>query len=77
LHQSELFLNPFNVPLPLFFFLLHVFDLPNQHLQLPITFLLVLLCVLNHPSVARKLLLESQVDPLKLSEFLLKRCLLG
>jgi hypothetical protein len=77
LHYSELFFNPFNVPLPLLFLLLHVFYLPNQHLQLPITFLLVLFCVLNHPSLACKLLLESQVDPLKLSEFLLKRCLLG
>jgi len=77
LHQSELFLNPFNVLLPLLFLQLHVFDLPNQHLHLPITFLLVLLCVLDHPSVSRKLLLESQIDPLQLSELLLKRCLLG
>jgi hypothetical protein len=65
------------VHLSLLFLLLHVFDLPDQHLHLPITLLLVLLCVLNHPSMAHNLLLESQVDPLKLSEFLLKRCLLG
>ena len=77
LHYSELFFHPFNVPLPLLFLQLHVFDLPNQHLHLPITLLLVLLCVLNHPPVTRKLLFESQVDPLKLSELLLKRCLLG
>jgi len=77
LHLSELFLNPFNVPLPLLFLQLHVFDLPNQHLHLPLTFLLVLLCVLDYPSVYRKLLLESQVDPLQLSELLLKSCLLG
>lgn len=77
LHQSELFLNPFNVLLPLLFLQLHVFDLPDQYLHLPITFLLFLPCLLDHPSVSRKLLLESQIDPLQLSELLLKRCLLG
>ena len=77
LHLSELFLNPFNIHLSILFLQLHVFDLPDKHLHLPIALLLVMLCVLYHLSLPRKLIFESQVDPLKLSELLLKRCLLG
>jgi len=77
LHLSELLLNPFDVPLPLLLLLLHFFDLPNQQLHLPLTFLLLLLCLLYHQSVTRNLILEPQVYSLQLRELLLKRCLFG